>query len=113
MGGAWKNTEDEILTAAVNKYGENQWSKISSLLVPRSPKQCKARWYDCLDPSINTTEWTQEEDEKLLCLAKLMPKQWRTIAPIVERPPSQCLERYKKLVDPTGATDENPVLLQD
>ncbi|XP_012842450.1 PREDICTED: cell division cycle 5-like protein isoform X3 [Erythranthe guttata] len=59
------------------------------------------------------TEWTQEEDEKLLCLAKLMPKQWRTIAPIVERPPSQCLERYKKLVDPTGATDENPVLLQD
>ncbi|XP_042046814.1 cell division cycle 5-like protein isoform X2 [Salvia splendens] len=29
------------------------------------------------------TEWTREEDEKLLHLAKLMPTQWRTIAPIV------------------------------
>ncbi|KAG0458156.1 hypothetical protein HPP92_023313 [Vanilla planifolia] len=32
------------------------------------------------------TEWTREEDEKLLHLAKLMPTQWRTIAPIPARP---------------------------
>ena len=35
----------------------------------------------------------QEEDEKLLHLAKLMPTQWRTIAPIVGRTAAQCLER--------------------
>lgn len=28
-----------------------------------------------------------------------MPTQWRTIAPIVGRTPSQCLERYQKLLD--------------
>jgi len=51
-GGVWKNTEDEILKAAVMKYGINQWARISSLLVRKSAKQCKARWYEWLDPSI-------------------------------------------------------------
>ena len=35
----------------------------------------------------------------MLHLAKLMPTQWRTIAPIVGRTASQCLERYQKLLD--------------
>lgn len=37
--------QDEILKAAVMKYGLNQWARISSLLVRKSAKQCKARWY--------------------------------------------------------------------
>jgi pre-mRNA-splicing factor CDC5/CEF1 len=106
-GGVWKNTEDEILKAAVMKYGKNQWARISSLLVRKSAKQCKARWYEWLDPSIKKTEWTREEDEKLLHLAKLMPTQWRTIAPIVGRTPAQCLERYEKLLDAAAQRDED------
>ena len=102
----WKNTEDEILKAAVMKYGKNQWARISSLLVRKSAKQCKARWFEWLDPSIKKTEWAREEDEKLLHLAKLMPTQWRTIAPIVGRTPSQCLERYEKLLDAAVSKDE-------
>jgi hypothetical protein len=54
------------------------------------PATCRYEW---LDPSIKKTEWTREEDEKLLHLAKLMPTQWRTIAPIVGRTPAQCLDR--------------------
>ncbi|KAH7543309.1 hypothetical protein FEM48_Zijuj02G0170700 [Ziziphus jujuba var. spinosa] len=103
-GGVWKNTEDEILKAAVMKYGKNQWARISSLLVRKSAKQCKARWKLIL---FLLTEWTREEDEKLLHLAKLMPTQWRTIAPIVGRTPSQCLERYEKLLDAACVKDDN------
>ncbi|XP_022081761.1 cell division cycle 5-like protein [Acanthaster planci] len=98
-GGVWRNTEDEILKAAVMKYGKNQWSRIASLLHRKSAKQCKARWFEWLDPSIKKTEWSREEDEKLLHLAKLMPTQWRTIAPIVGRTAAQCLERYEILLD--------------
>eukprot|EP00890_Picochlorum_soloecismus_P005608 jgi/Picsp_1/6048/NSC_03402-R1_cell division cycle 5-like protein len=105
-GGVWKNTEDEILKAAVMKYGLNQWARISSLLVRKSAKQCKARWYEWLDPAIKKTEWTREEDEKLLHLAKLMPTQWRTIAPIVGRTPTQCLERYEKLLDMAAGRED-------
>lgn len=98
-GGVWRNTEDEILKAAVMKYGKNQWSRIASLLHRKSAKQCKARWHEWLDPSIKKTEWSREEDEKLLHMAKLMPTQWRTIAPIVGRTAAQCLERYEFLLD--------------
>ncbi|PCH39574.1 hypothetical protein WOLCODRAFT_129419 [Wolfiporia cocos MD-104 SS10] len=104
-GGVWKNTEDEVLKAAIAKYGKNQWARISSLLVRKTPKQCKARWYEWLDPSIKKTEWSKEEDEKLLHLAKLMPTQWRTIAPIVGRTATQCLERYQKLLDEAEAKE--------
>lgn len=97
-GGVWRNTEDEILKAAVMKYGKNQWARIASLLHKKSAKQCKARWYEWLDPSIKKTEWSREEEEKLLHLAKLMPCQWRTIAPIIGRTPAQCLEHYEMLL---------------
>ena len=59
----------------------------------------QARWFEWLDPSIKKTEWARDEDEKLLHLAKLMPTQWRTIAPIVGRTAAQCLERYEYLLD--------------
>ncbi|PWA93171.1 cell division cycle 5 [Artemisia annua] len=104
-GGVWKNTEDEILKAAVMKYGENEWARISSLLVRKGVKQCKARWYQWLHPSIKKTEWTRQEDERLLHLAKLAPSQWSTIAPIVGRTPFQCLERYERLHDAACAKD--------
>ncbi|XP_066249426.1 cell division cycle 5-like protein [Euwallacea similis] len=105
-GGVWRNTEDEILKAAVMKYGKNQWSRIASLLHRKSAKQCKARWFEWLDPSIKKTEWSREEDEKLLHLAKLMPTQWRTIAPIIGRTAAQCLERYEYLLDQAQRKEE-------
>ncbi|KAK7206227.1 pre-mRNA splicing factor component-domain-containing protein [Myxozyma melibiosi] len=104
-GGVWTNVEDEILRAAIAKYGLNQWSRVSSLFNRKSAKQVKARWNEWLDPSIKKLEWSREEDEKLLHLAKLMPTQWRTIAPIVGRTATQCLERYQKLLDDAEALE--------
>ncbi|KZF23180.1 hypothetical protein L228DRAFT_245914 [Xylona heveae TC161] len=106
-GGVWTNIEDEILKASVSKYGLNQWARVSSLLARKTPKQCKARWSEWLDPSIRKIEWSKEEDEKLLHLAKLMPTQWRTIAPIVGRTATQCLERYQKLLDEAEAREND------
>ena len=99
LGGVWKNSEDEILKVAVMKYGKNQWARIASLMSRKSAAQCKARWYEWLDPLIKKTDWTREEDEKLLHLAKLMPMQWKTVAPMVGRTATQCLARYETLID--------------
>ncbi len=44
IGSSALGVQDEILKAAVMKYGLNQWARISSLLVRKSAKQCKARW---------------------------------------------------------------------
>jgi pre-mRNA-splicing factor CDC5/CEF1 len=107
-GGVWKNTEDEILKAAVMKYGKNGWSRVASLLNRKSARQCKARWYEWLDPSIKKTDWSKDEEEKLLHLAKLMPNQWRTIAPIVGRTAAQCMEHYERLLDQAQDDAEEP-----
>jgi len=91
------------------KYGKNMWARVSSLLIRKSAKQCKARWYEWLDPSIKKTEWSREEDEKLLHLAKIMPTQWKTIAQIIGRTSAQCLERFEKLLDQaSGKTEDDP-----
>lgn len=88
------------------KYGKNQWSRIASLLHRKSAKQCKSRWFEWLDPSIKKTEWSREEDEKLLHTAKYMPTQWRTIAPMIGRTAIQCLERYEYLLDQAQKKEE-------
>lgn len=105
-GGVWTNVEDEILKAAVSKYGLNQWSRVASLLAKKSAKQAKARWNEWLNPNIDKSEWTREEDEKLLNLAKLLPNQWRSIAPIVGRTATHCVERYQKLLESSNEPGE-------
>jgi pre-mRNA-splicing factor CDC5/CEF1 len=54
--------------------------------------------FEWLDPSIKKTEWSRADDEKLLHMAKIMPTQWRTIAPMLQRTAAQCLERYEFLL---------------
>ena len=60
----WRNAEDEVLKAAVMKYGINEWSRISSLLTRKTPKQCRARWMEYLNPDIKKIELNVEEDER-------------------------------------------------
>ena len=103
----WQNSEDEVLKVAIMKYGLNQWSRISSLLPNKSPKQCKSRWYQWLDPSIKKTQWSQTEDEKLLHFSKAMPHQWLTISSFVGRTAAQCLQRYQQLIDAAAATQSS------
>eukprot|EP00531_Pseudo-nitzschia_arenysensis_P006126 CAMPEP_0116139366 /NCGR_PEP_ID=MMETSP0329-20121206/13277_1 /TAXON_ID=697910 /ORGANISM="Pseudo-nitzschia arenysensis, Strain B593" /LENGTH=847 /DNA_ID=CAMNT_0003634411 /DNA_START=25 /DNA_END=2568 /DNA_ORIENTATION=+ len=104
-GGVWKNSEDEILKAAIQKYGKQQWARVASLLNRKTAKQCKARWHEWLDPSVRKVDWSREEEEKLLHLAKLMPAQWKTIGPLVGRTATQCQDHYEKLLDEAAAAN--------
>eukprot|EP00924_Labyrinthula_sp_SR-Ha-C_P010292 snap_masked-scaffold_23-processed-gene-2.30-mRNA-1 protein AED:0.51 eAED:0.52 QI:0/-1/0/1/-1/1/1/0/685 len=114
-GGIWKNTEDEILKSAVMKYGKNEWARISSLMPRKTAKQCKARWFEWLDPSIKKTEFTREEDEKLLHLSKIFPNQWTTISNSIQgRTSTQCIERYDQLLsEETSSSTEKQVSGRD
>jgi pre-mRNA-splicing factor CDC5/CEF1 len=103
-GGVWKNSEDEILKAAVQKYGKNQWARVASLLNRKTAKQCKARWHEWLDPSLRKVEWSAADEQKLLELAKLLPSQWKTIAPMLGRSALQCQEHYEYLLDQAAAS---------
>ncbi len=81
--------------AVIPKYAIS-WSYIPGLMC--LSLMIDSHRYEWLDPSIKKTEWSREEEEKLLHLAKLMPTQWRTIAPIIGRTAAQCLEHYEYLL---------------
>ncbi|EZG43159.1 myb-like DNA-binding domain protein [Gregarina niphandrodes] len=105
-GGQWKNSEDEVLKAAVMKYGMNNWSRVASLLNRKTARQCRARWYEWLDPHVKKTAWSQAEDERLLHAVKLFPTQWKTVGPLVGRTAYQCLTRYGELLDRAAGRED-------
>lgn len=107
-GGVWSNLEDQIVKAAIQKYGTHQWSKIASLLQKKTARQCETRWNEFLNPKLNFTEFTKEEDARLLDLAGRLPNQWRSIADAMGRTAQICIDRYNKLL----AEDEQDSELQ-
>lgn len=114
-GGVWSNLEDQILKAAVSKYGTHQWSKIASLLQKKSSRQCEIRWNEYLKPLLDFSQFSKGEDIKLLNLARKLPNQWRTISSLLNRPAQTCIERYNKLMlgvggDATEIKKEDVVL---
>uniref|UniRef100_A0AAZ1XC08 Uncharacterized protein n=1 Tax=Oreochromis aureus TaxID=47969 RepID=A0AAZ1XC08_OREAU len=56
--------EDEKIVELVAKYGTKHWTLISKHLKGRLGKQCRDRWHNHLDPMINKSCWTDEEDLK-------------------------------------------------
>lgn len=60
--------QDEILKAAVMKYGKNQWSRIASLLHRKSAKQCKARWWVSVYQSKNIAFYENFKLQTVTCL---------------------------------------------
>lgn len=98
-GGVWSNLEDQIVKAAIQKYGTHQWSKIASLLQKKTAKQCETRWNEYLNPKLNFSEFSKEEDARLLDLAGKLPNQWRSIADAMGRTAQVCIERYNLLLE--------------
>ncbi|XP_060793106.1 v-myb avian myeloblastosis viral oncogene homolog-like 2a isoform X2 [Neoarius graeffei] len=81
--GAWTKEEDERLIELVTALGTHQWAKISKLLTGRRGKQCRERWYNHLDPSVNKQSWTAKED-LLICKAhSILGTRWAKIAKLL------------------------------
>lgn len=78
--GSWTREEDEIIIKWVKEKGPSQWSSLADLLPGRIPKQCRERWCNRLDPNINRSSWTQEEDTILINTMKAIGPKWAEIA---------------------------------
>ncbi|KAL5729202.1 hypothetical protein ACHQM5_002182 [Ranunculus cassubicifolius] len=74
--GPWSKEEDDIIVEMVNKYGAKKWSTIAQALPGRIGKQCRERWHNHLNPSINKNAWTQEEELTLIRAHQLYGNKW-------------------------------------
>ncbi|XP_019414938.1 PREDICTED: myb-related protein 3R-1-like [Lupinus angustifolius] len=74
--GPWSKEEDEIIIDLVNKYGPKKWSSIAQHLPGRIGKQCRERWHNHLNPSINKEAWTQDEELALIVAHEKYGNRW-------------------------------------
>ena len=75
----WNSEEDMALAEFVKKYGQN-WSIIASSLQGRTGKQVRERYLNNLDPNINRSRFTREEDEKIIEFYTISGPKWKEIS---------------------------------
>lgn len=75
--------EDNLISYLVKSYGENNWAKISKCMkqmnYDRNIRQCKERYNHYLNPKINNSEWTTDEDELLIKKVEQIGKRWKIL----------------------------------
>ena len=66
-----------MLLAHVQRVGPSSWGYVHEGLADRfSAKECRERWFNKVDPSLDFGPWSSEEDQLLLDLVKKLGKKW-------------------------------------
>ena len=78
--GPFNEEEDAIILKFVEENGIHSWPKIASIIPNRTPKQCRERYLNNLDPSVTKTPWTPEEDELIFKSYLEFGPKWAVIA---------------------------------
>ncbi|PIN22504.1 hypothetical protein CDL12_04778 [Handroanthus impetiginosus] len=96
--GKWTAEEDKRLKVAVTLFGPKTWKKVAKYVSGRTQVQCRERWVNCLDPSLNTAPWADEEDSKLEAAIAEHGYCWSKVAACIpHRTDNQCWRRWKVL----------------
>nr|ANM86448.1 hypothetical protein [Cladonia uncialis subsp. uncialis]AUW31226.1 hypothetical protein [Cladonia uncialis subsp. uncialis] len=79
--GAWTESEDERLSSAVQRYG-SKWTRIAAAVETRTSDQCSSHWNQTLNPDIDYSDWTNDEDGKILLGVQRFGTNWSKITSI-------------------------------
>lgn len=78
--GPWTHEEDKLLIKLVDKYGARKWVAIAEEMKGRSGKQCRERWHNHLNPTLNKQAWSVMEDKQILECHMKMGNKWAEMA---------------------------------
>jgi len=73
------NDEDSLLRLLFCVY-YGDWRQISMKMEGRSPRQCRDRYVNYLDPCVKNNPWSEVEDNNLIKLLRMYGKKWSLIA---------------------------------
>ncbi|KAJ1991229.1 hypothetical protein GGI25_005388 [Coemansia spiralis] len=97
--GRWDRDEDIALLAAVRLYGVGQWTKISKHVPGRTDVKCRERYMNVLTPDVNNSQWTTEEDDRLIAIVNRVGiGKWSYVADLLGgRTDNQCWRHWRSL----------------
>ena len=77
--------EDEVLMNLVATLGKKRWGEIASTLSemfgnPKKGKQCRERWCNQLDLTLNHGDWLPAEEDLIFKLSRVYGNRWSVIA---------------------------------
>ncbi|CAM8924905.1 unnamed protein product [Rhodiola kirilowii] len=79
--GLWTEEEDKILTEYIEVHGKGQWNRIAKKTgLKRCGKSCRLRWVNYLSPNVKKGSFTEDEDDLIIRLHKLLGNRWSLIA---------------------------------
>ncbi|GLT56009.1 hypothetical protein SLA2020_290830 [Shorea laevis] len=79
--GAWSTEEDELLITQVQLHGQCKWSsRALQAGLNRSGKSCRLRWLNYLKPGIRRDDFSEDEEELIIKLHRLLGNRWSLIA---------------------------------
>ncbi|XP_044472473.1 transcription factor MYB1-like [Mangifera indica] len=79
--GAWTANEDQILSDYIKAHGGGKWGRIPKETgLKRCGKSCRLRWLNYLRPDIKRGNISQEEEDLIIRLHKLLGNRWSLIA---------------------------------
>lgn len=102
----WSEVEDNLLKEIISSKGERSWAciakeiniKLYKSFSVRSGKQCRERWFNQLNPLLNKSQFTQEEDDLLISYQKVLGNKWSQISSLFPgRTENQMKNRWKIL----------------
>lgn len=76
--GTWDREEDERLRKGVDMFGL-RWTQVADVVGSRHADQCAKRWQNSLDPSVDRSEWTEADDQRLLAAVDQHGQKWKRI----------------------------------
>ncbi|XP_041001818.1 transcription factor MYB1-like [Juglans microcarpa x Juglans regia] len=79
--GTWTAIEDKILKGYIKIHGEGKWRNVPKRAgLKRCGKSCRLRWLNYLRPGIKRGNITNDEEELIIRLHKLLGNRWSLIA---------------------------------
>ncbi|PWN50684.1 hypothetical protein IE53DRAFT_304284, partial [Violaceomyces palustris] len=92
--GPWSADEDRRLLRLVREIGAERWVTIAERMGTRTGKQCRERWHNHIDPTINKEPFSPAEDALIIAMYERMGSRWAEMSKQLKGRPDNAIKNH-------------------